>query len=209
MKDKTIILIIFLLLSLNSVAQSFTGKYTRNNNEYLYFLPDDKIEFLLESQGCYGVEYLVGEGNYKLNKNRITIEVKTHRKDFESTYSQIPQEESSEPLNLEFLIIDENKDPLPYASIVYKNFENKDEGAVSDENGKAELSIIHPADSVIEVSYIGFASAFIPMQDIHSGKIVVTMKEGNTSFIDNRKLKMKIRLDNDNRTFEIEKIKIK
>jgi hypothetical protein len=62
---------------------------------------------------------------------------------------------------------------------------------------------------VIEVSYIGFASAFIPMQDIHSEKIVVTMKEGNTSFIDNRKLKMKIRLDNDNRTFEIEKIKIK
>ncbi len=40
-------------------------------------------------------------------------------------------------------------------------------------------------------------------------KTVVTLKEGNTILLDKKKLKIKLKLDNSNKTFEIENIRIK
>ena len=209
MRNKTTILIIFLLFSLNSFTQDILGKYTRNNDEYLNFLPNNRIDFLLERPGCFGIEKLTGEGNYKLNKDKITIKVNTHRKEFESTFQQVPQKQQIKLSEFEFLIKDEENKAIPFAYVTYKNSENEDEGTVSDENGLAKLSIPVSLNSEIEISFVGFTSAFIPIQDLNSKRIVVTLKIGSTFFLDNSRVKMKFKLNDENRTFEIEKIKIK
>lgn len=209
MKRPILIISILTLLSLTSFAQTFQGKYTRNDGEYLNFLPNSRLDFLLKSPGCFGEEELTGEGIYKLKKDKITIDVKSHRQEFESIFRQVSYYELSGNNEFEFSILDKENNPIPFVNIVFYNSLNKLEGTTTNENGIARLLIPESINSEIKISFVGYTSALIPRQEIKSGKIVVTLKEGNTIFLDNKRIIMTLILNEKSKTFDIEMIKIK
>lgn len=206
---KFILKSLLIIFSLSASAQTPTGKYTRNNIEYLNFLDNGRVEFYFERTGCLGQESLVGEGDFTIRKNKLKIKVDTHNKDYESTFEQvssIPKPENSE---VEFRITDTNKNPLPFVNIVYEDPNGNYQGTVTNEFGVGKLIIPDSLNSEVEISLVGYSSAFVPANKINSGVVVVSMKEGNTIFLDNSTVLMKIILDNTNQSFELEKIKIK
>jgi len=209
MKNSTLIISILTFLSLTTFAQTPSGKYTRNIGEYLTFLPNSRIEFLLIIPGGFGEEILTGEGTCKFKKDKFIIDVKSHRKEFESSVKQVSYNEQAGNNEFEFLIKDEKNNPIPFVNIVYTNSSNKLVGTSSNDNGIARLSIPESINSEIRISFVGYTSAFIPRQEIKSGKIEITMKEGNTIFLDNKRIKMKFMLDEKSKSFDIEIIKIK
>jgi hypothetical protein len=209
MKKSTLIISILTLLTLTSFTQSPLGEYNRNNGEYLNFLPNNRIEFLLKRPGCLGEEKLTGEGIYKFKNDKIVIDVKTHRKELESTVMQISYNEIAGSNEFEFLIKDEENNAIPFVNIAYTNASNKLEGTSSDKNGIARLLIPDSIKSVIRISLVGYTSGLIPRKDIKSGKIEAILKKGNTIFLDNKRLKMKLMLDEQNKTFDIAIIKIR
>jgi hypothetical protein len=206
---KYLVIVIILLYSLSGNSQTELGKYINSSNDYLIFLENNRIEIYFERAGCLGNEIIVGEGNYKLNNNKLRIKFDTHNKEFESSFLQIQTIPKPENSIIEFEIIDIDKNPIPFTNIVYKDLAGNFHGTSANEKGIGELKIPETVDAEIKISFVGYTYALIPTKEIISGKIVVTMNEGNTIFLDNSTMKMKVILDESNRTFKVEKLKIK
>jgi len=172
-------------------------------------MPDNRIEFFLIRSGCLGDEVLTGKGSYKLKKDKLKIKFDSHNKKFESDYRQLKINDQTDYTEYEFKIIDEENDSVPFANILYKNTSNEIVGSTANRHGIAKISIPDSLFTVIQVSFVGNVSAFIKTQEIRPGIIEVKLKKGNTIFLDQTRITMKVEIFEKTKKFEIKKMKIK
>lgn len=206
---KKSILLLFLLISLNSFSQNPSGKYIRSENEYLDFFSNNKVSFLLERDGCLGKEKLVGDGIYKIKNDVIIIDIESHKKEFESTFAQIQDTNNENKNEVTVNIKDTNSNPIPSVSISFIDNSNKINGTITDENGLAFVNLSEVGGSELIVSFVGYTNANIPISEIKYSEIEVVLKDGNTIFLDGRKIKIKFKLNKAEKKFEAEILKIK
>ncbi|MFC0875771.1 hypothetical protein ACE01N_04210 [Saccharicrinis sp. FJH2] len=209
MKIHITLILVILGFGINTLAQNPTGKYT-NTNEYIEFKPNNIVSFKFEVTGCFGEEFYIGQGVYKLKRNKIIIDVTSHDKKYESTFIQTITPQANDNSDIKFIIQDKFNRPIKGgATLTFADISNKHTGVISDINGIALIDKDQISDSLIKISMLGYANAFIPLNEINSKEVIVTMKEGNIIFLDNKRIRLRLELDELNKSFYRRILKIK
>jgi len=206
---KNLIWIILILSSFNLLSQISPGQLDHCENGYLNFLPNNRLDFVIERNGCMGEEKYIGEGNYKIRNDIIIIYVETHNKDYESSIIQFQDSNFIDQDAIRIIVKDENNKPVPFVNISYKRNPKTFSGTSTDEYGNAILVIPPTVDSDLKISLLGYAPASIPINRLVFNSIEVILKAGNVIFLDNKKVKLRINMNEKENKFTAEIIKIK
>ncbi|MNX98921.1 hypothetical protein D3C86_1313470 [compost metagenome] len=133
------------------------------NHEEVNTLP--KITLKIKDQSLENVleQLLAGSGlKFTVRSNSIVIGPKQER----------DGNTGSRKISISGQVIDENKQPLPRATVSESGASN---GALTDDNGRFQLKVAENA--VLEVSYLGMEGQHIPVGGKTSFKIVMKLKD--------------------------------
>lgn len=206
---RNLILIILFLSSFDLLSQISPEQLDHCENGSFIFLPNSRLEFMIERNGCLGMEMLIGEGSYKIRNDLIIVYVETHNKEYESSIIQFQDSNFIEQNAIRIIVKDENDNPVPFVNVLYKTNQKTINGTNTDENGLATIEIPTAVDSDLIISFVGYASASIPVNRIENNTIIVILKIGNVIFLDNKKVKFRIHMNKKEKKFKAEIIRIK
>ena len=205
---KNLILIILFLSSFDLLSQISPEQLDHCENGYFNFLPNSRLEFMIERNGCLGAEKYIGEGSYKIRNDIIIVYVETHNKEYESSIIQFQDSSFIEQNIIRIIIKDENNNPVPFVNVSYITNQKIINGTNTDENGFATIGIQSTENSNLKISFVGYTSVSIPVNRIEFNTIEVILKTGNVVFMDNKKVKLRIHMNEEEKKFKAEIIKI-
>lgn len=145
------------------MLQKQVKSYIVYNHEEVNTLP--KITLKIKDQSLENVleQLLAGSGlKFTVRSNSIVIGPKQER----------DGNTGSRKISISGQVIDENKQPLPRATVSESGASN---GALTDDNGRFQLKVAENA--VLEVSYLGMEGQHIPVGGKTSFKIVMKLKD--------------------------------
>jgi len=201
-------LICCLFISLNNFAQSAKRTYYGNpTTEFIEFVNDKEISFLIHVDGCLGGMYYSGQGLYKIKNGVLKVKVLSHDKSLESYSKVIKDSTINSGCIIKGHVLTENGDPLPGVTIIYQ-IGKKIDGIMTDYKGYffKEIKGLHISN--IKVTYVGYRYCNIFPLDYKMTEYQIIMKEPYYDFLDNQTLKGKLMLDEKTNKFSIDKIKI-
>ncbi len=208
MKFLTILtfLVFFILdCSSQSISKTYFG---RDSSEFLEFIDNKNIRFLIHEDGGFGGLYYAGHGLYKLHKQRLIVHVLSHDKSLESTYRIIKDSTISSAYIIKGQVFDQNGNPLPGLTLSYKIC-RKFDGVMTDMKGCFYKEITNPKISDILVTYIGYTQCVIPPIFSKFVEYQIFMKDPYYYFPDEKTLKVELLLDDKSQKFTIKSIRIK
>jgi hypothetical protein len=204
---KQLFTIYLFLFCLTGIGQTQYKSYNNNEN-YLKFLSNGRVTFYLHADGGL-VSWIAGEGSYALKNNRITIHVDTHDKDLESAHKVMFDSAIDKGYKVKLSTKDEHGQIVPYVYLTYINNKKEILSFPSDSNGILQLVIPEKPSSLIEVTLVGYTSAYLPYKEGRSLFYEVSLKENSVRFLDEKTLIMDITLNDSEKTFEYKIRKIK
>ena len=199
MKQKLLICLLFLCLS--GVAQSLEGIYKNGNENYLRFLPNDRVEFKLLHPGGL-ISIIAGEGSYERTKRKLVIKVETHNQSYESQFKELSDSTIPHGCQIEVTTRDVMNHLLPGVTLRFKNSKNQYQGSESNSKGILEISLKEKPQSPIELLKLGFNPAFLPYREEKKTTYEVIFKEENIQFIDNKKLTVDLFINESDKSFK-------
>ena len=191
-------------------SQSIIKTYYGNDSlEFIEFIDQKKMRFIIHEEGGFGGMYHAGQGLYQLKNNkRLVVKVMMHDKTLESTYEILKDSTVNSGTIIKGHIVNENGEPLGGVTMTF-TVGNKIDGLISNMDGFFYKEINAPRIYDLSATYIGYSKCIIAPNNSKLTEYLIKMKEPFYNFLDHHILIAKISLNDDSNKFIIKRLKIK
>jgi hypothetical protein len=206
---KLLVLFLLILSTLKGVTQpSNKIYYGSTKDEFIEFINETEINFLIHDDGCLGGMFYSGKGLFQLKNGVLKIKVQDHDKSLESTCILTKDSIINSGFIIKGKVISEKGDLLP--GVIFSYYVGKKiYGFMADDKGTFYQTINASPISGIKVTFVGYRICNITVKDNSLIECQVVMKEPYYDFLDNQTIKVNITLDDKTKRFIASQIKIK
>jgi hypothetical protein len=169
----------------------------RDTENFLIF-EGDKACFNLTRIRFGFITNVIGKGSYKIKKDKIIIyTIPIELNTVTESYYNFSKNIYDKPYYYKFFV-KEKKDNqwIPYANMRYIQMDGNINGGETNQNGECELFFSEmPKDSLIRISYFGYQSIDVKIENLDGGTFDIFLMRGAFSIIQNKKIYLKYKID--------------